>query len=127
MPDHLHILIQPQGNTRLSDIVRDFKKGVAFAILQRLSDHPQNQLLGKLRRESERSDERRYSLWQRKYFDFNVFSEKKLLEKLSYIHQNPIARGLVKTPDLWKYSSFRNYDFQDASVISMDRLEGSRP
>ena len=47
--------------------------------------------------------------WQRRYYDFNVHSEKKRIEKLRYMHRNPVVRGLVANPEDWKWSSFRHY------------------
>ena len=47
--------------------------------------------------------------WQARYYDFNVWSEKKFVEKLRDIHRNPVARGLVKKPEDWPWSSFRHY------------------
>jgi len=42
--------------------------------------------------------------WQPRYYDFNVFHEQKLVEKLDYMHQNPVQRGLVTRPEDWKWS-----------------------
>jgi hypothetical protein len=44
-----------------------------------------------------------------RYYDFNVTSEKKVIEKLRYIHRNPVMRGLVGSPEDWESSSFRHY------------------
>jgi hypothetical protein len=49
------------------------------------------------------------SFWQARYYDFNVWSEGKFVEKLRYIHRNPVARGLVERPEDWPWSSFLNY------------------
>lgn len=35
--------------------------------------------------------------WQTRFYDFNVFSETKRMEKLKYIHRNPVRRGLVES------------------------------
>ncbi|SRR6266481_1941749 len=43
------------------------------------------------------------------YYDFNIYSERKYTEKLRYIHRNPVKRGLVASPELWQWSSFRYY------------------
>jgi putative transposase len=40
------------------------------------------------------------AFWQPRYYDFSVFSEKKYVEKLRYIHRNPVKRGLVESPEL---------------------------
>src|ERR1700693_2351164 len=47
--------------------------------------------------------------WQARFYDFNVWTEKKRIEKLRYIHRNPVARGLVASPEQWQWSSFRWY------------------
>lgn len=47
--------------------------------------------------------------WQSRYYDFNVFTERKRVEKLRYIHRNPVMRRLAAQPDDWKWSSFRHY------------------
>lgn len=67
-------------------------------------------------------DESRYRVWQRRFYPFNVYSEEKRLEKLNYMHGNPVKRGLVSSPDQWPWSSFRFYYLNDASVLAMDRL-----
>jgi putative transposase len=54
-----------------------------------------------------RSRERPF--WQAHYYDFNVSSHSKFIEKLRYIHCNPVRRGLVARPEDWKWSSFRHY------------------
>ncbi len=46
-------------------------------------------------------------IWQKRFYDFNVCSMEKRLEKLRYMHRNPVKRGLVTTPEEWKWSSFR--------------------
>ena len=47
--------------------------------------------------------------WQRRYYDFNVRTEKKTVEKLKYIHRNPVVRGLVERPEEWAWSSYCHY------------------
>jgi putative transposase len=48
--------------------------------------------------------------WQARYYDFNVFTDRKRVEKLRYLHRNPVTRGLVDQPADWKWSSFRLLD-----------------
>jgi hypothetical protein len=53
------------------------------------------------------------AFWQPRSHDFNVFTERKHVEKLRYMHRNPVKRGLVTSPELWRWSSFRYYRFDD--------------
>jgi len=39
--------------------------------------------------------------WQRRFYDFNVWSLKKRVEKLHYMHMNPLKRKLVNHPKEW--------------------------
>ena len=41
--------------------------------------------------------------WQARYYDFNVWSERKRVEKLRYMHRNPVTRGLVERPEGWRW------------------------
>ncbi|MGH9407013.1 MAG: hypothetical protein ACRD3D_14420 [Terriglobia bacterium] len=52
----------------------------------------------------------------------NIWSQAKILEKLDYMHANPVRGRLVEYPDQWAWSSYRYYDLQDASVLAMNRL-----
>lgn len=47
--------------------------------------------------------------WQRRYYDRNEWDHTEFIEKLKYIHRNPVKRSLVKNPEDWKWSSFRHY------------------
>ncbi len=51
------------------------------------------------------------AVWQKRFYDFNVFTEKKRVEKLRYIHRNPVERGLVARAQDWEWSSFRAYAY----------------
>ncbi len=50
-------------------------------------------------------DESHYRVWQRRFYAFNVYCEKERLEKLNYMRNNPVKRGLVNTPGEWRWST----------------------
>ena len=58
--------------------------------------------------------------WQKEYYDRNVRDHKELVEKLRYIHRNPVKRGLVKRPEDWPWSSFRHYATGEAGVVQIE-------
>ena len=41
--------------------------------------------------------------------DFNVPNSAQFVEKLRYIHRNPVKAGLCERPEDWDWSSFRHY------------------
>ena len=47
--------------------------------------------------------------WQAKSYIFHIHSERKLLEKLDYMHLNPVRAGLVARAEDWRWSSARWY------------------
>jgi putative transposase len=51
----------------------------------------------------------KYRLWQPGFYDFNIHSEEKLLEKLNYMHNNPVKAGLALSPAAYGWSSYREY------------------
>ena len=58
--------------------------------------------------------------WQARYYDFNVWTEAKRIEKLRYIHRNPVKRGLVQDPEDWPWSSFRHYVSGVEGVVEIE-------
>jgi putative transposase len=59
-------------------------------------------------------------IWQRRFYDFNVWTEKKRIEKLRYMHRNPVKRGLVAEPDQWRWSSFRFYAYGETGAVRVN-------
>ncbi len=62
----------------------------------------------------------REHFWQARYYDFNVWTEKKWIEKLCYLHRNPVTRGLVDKPEDWQWSSFRHYLTGEEGVVEIE-------
>ena len=62
-------------------------------------------------------------IWQRNFYDFNIYSYEKLEQKVDYINNNAVKHGLVSDPVEYKYSSARNYYFNDQSIIKIDELD----
>ena len=58
--------------------------------------------------------------WQRRFYDFNVWSQRKEVEKLKYMHRNPVVRGLVEKPDDWRWSSYRFYAYGEGGLVRIN-------
>jgi putative transposase len=61
-------------------------------------------------------------LWHRRYYDFNVFTHNKHVEKLKYMHRNPVRRGLVERPEEWRWSSYRYYFLGEVGPVEITRI-----
>ena len=58
--------------------------------------------------------------WQKRYYDRNVRNQREFVEKLRYIHRNPVKRGLVRGSGDWKWSSFRHYALREKGVVEIE-------
>jgi len=104
MPEHVHLLIGESRTVSPAKVVQVFK--------QRLSRRMRGRKRGeerqlRLRFPEEAGELRRF--WQRRYYDFNVYTRRKMKEKLEYMHANPITEKLVKRPRDWPWSSWSYY------------------
>jgi putative transposase len=84
MPEHVHLLVSEPCVESLAVGLQALKLSVA--------------------RRSEQGQ-----FWQARYYDFNVYSRHKRLEKLDYMHWSPVKRGLVERMEDWKWSSYGFY------------------
>jgi putative transposase len=107
MPEHVHLLIHPRRESyRISAFMQLAKNPMARRVINSLKacDSP---LLEKLRiRRRDGMTEHRY--WQAGGgHDLNIVSMVKAIEKAEYCHANPVKRGLVRSPEAWRWSSYR--------------------
>jgi len=58
--------------------------------------------------------------WQPRFYDFNVWSQTKFVEKLHYMHMNPVKRKLVAHPRDWPWSSFSFYAKKESGLVRID-------
>ncbi len=63
------------------------------------------------------------AFWQRRFYDFNVWSRKKRIEKLDYMHFNPVKRKLIRHPRNWPRSSFSFYNQTGPPLIPIECKE----
>jgi putative transposase len=122
MPEHVHLLISEPAKKNPSKILQVLKQKVARALLIKRRREISTQLL--LPFDGGQTEEAHF--WQRRFYDFNVWSEKKLKEKLEYMHANPIQRKLVKHPKDWPWSSWTHYAGRGDVRIRIDSIRGGR-
>jgi hypothetical protein len=64
--------------------------------------------------------------WQSRFYDFNMWDQQKEVEKLKYMHRNPVVRGLVASPEDWQWSSYRSYAYGEAGLVRINDWTGGR-
>ena len=114
MPEHVHLLLSEPDQGLLATAIQSLKLAVAKSV----------PALGVRPEEPSR-------FWQTRYYDRNVRGHDEFVEKLRYIHRNPVKRGLVQRPEDWPWSSFRHYATEEIGVVEIEsewtarRREGS--
>jgi putative transposase len=125
MPEHMHIIVYPHARgchepVPISRLLHSFKRYVG--------QHGK-QCLAKLRADRGKlwsapledwAATARLPFWTTRGYDFNIDRLETLIEKLHYCHKNPLTRGLVRRAEDWQWSSYRFYEFDDRSVLTMD-------
>ena len=86
MPEHIHLLVSEPERQTLAHALKSLKQGVSRRLIGD-GDH----------------------FWQKRYYDFNVRNHPQFVEKIRYIHRNPVRRGLCARAEDWEWSSFRHY------------------
>ena len=114
MPEHIHLLLtEPEVGTP-STVMQVLKQRTARALLpkRKRANPRQRNLFG--------GEPRRRAFWQARFYDFNVWTTNKRAEKLRYMHRNPVKRGLVETPEQWRWSSYRFYLLDEAGAVKVN-------
>lgn len=109
MPEHVHLLITEPGKSNPSKTLQVLKQRISRKLLPR-------------RRGGDTSTDERH-FWQRRFYDFNVCSGKKITEKLEYMQLNPVKRNLVVHPRDWPWSSWSRYANGERGLIAIDRWD----
>jgi putative transposase len=117
MPEHIHILISEPKIGTPGTVMQVFKQRVSRAL--RMKTRPRNANQLSLWKNAPHLHAKHF--WQRRFYDFNVWSARKRIEKLHYMHRNPVKRGLVNDPKLWLWSSYRFYQYDENNICTPDR------
>ena len=121
MPEHFHLLIgEPE-------------KGNPSLVMQVLKQRVASKLLRTSRKRNQRAQNSLWDttlkpdhVWQRRFYDFVVWSQRKRVEKLRYMHRNPVKRGLVLEPEQWAWSSFRHYSYDEAGPVLVNEKQPAK-
>ena len=101
MPDHVHAIVWFPESGRMSHFMKQWKQKSSVQLKKLV----RGQLAGYFK-----TIDRKDPFWQPRYYPFNLYSEKKAVEKLDYMHLNPVRAGLVEKAVDWAWSSARYFD-----------------
>jgi putative transposase len=118
MPEHVHLLLSEPKKGNPSKVLQVIKQRVSRA----LRKGPKKSRSAQLILPFPPSMPDAPAFWQQRFYDFNVWSEKKLRQKLDYMHRNPVQRKLVLHPKDWPWSSWSHYEKRETGLIRIDTL-----
>ena len=114
MPEHVHLLVSEPERETLADAIKSLKQGVSRRLMRSGTRKDEGAPFKPALSEPKASRTGGLSgveehFWQKRYYDFNVRDLRQFVEKLRYIHRNPVKRGLCECAEDWEWSSFRHY------------------
>jgi putative transposase len=101
MPNHIHLVWQMQAGIRKTDVQRDFLKFTSQRIKDKLALHEPD-LLSQF---VVNARDRKYQIWERNALSVDLWTEETMMQKINYIHQNPVRAGFCSIAEDYRYSS----------------------
>ncbi len=117
MPNHVHLLISESLQATPSMVLKVLKQRVSRDVRKQ-----KRIASGQLRLPFTKSGEGLPRFWQPRFYDFNVWSKKKVREKLDYMHANPVTRKLVPHAKDWPLSHWAVDSKGEAGWIAVDPI-----
>jgi putative transposase len=123
MPEHVHLLVSEPERQTLADAIHWLKLTSSRRAHELCGAHvcvPKPGTQTWATPWERKRGHTPWRFWQTRYYDFNVFSDKKRVEKLNYMHRNSVKRGLVENPEDWLWSSYRWYAFGEQRAVKLN-------
>jgi len=137
MPEHVHLLISEPLMGKVSSVICAIKLGFARRVLSENPHFWQHRPevghpgpighpgpvghWGPVGHPDDVGDAHAgQHVWLKRFYDFNVWSQRKEVEKIKYMHRNPVVRGLVERPEDWQWSSFNSYARGEVEVVRLN-------
>ncbi len=122
MTNHIHKIVQARQGYKLSGIVQSYKSFTTKEIKKLIANDSRKYIKGLIDTSFYKKDENEFQVWQEYNYPEVVATEEFFLEKLNYIHNNPVKKEYVNNPQDWKYSSAGFYINGDVSMLAVDKI-----
>lgn len=117
LPEHFHMVVRCK---ELEKTIQNISMYSAKLIISELKIDKRIEILEKLRTcKKEYKTNSYYQVWQEGFHPQVILDGKMYEQKISYLHFNPVKRGLVKEITDWKYSSAGFYFKDEESLIEL--------
>ena len=120
MDNHFHMIASGEN---LSTTIASLKRHTAFEIIKELKSENKYWALQQFKlQKKDYKDDSIHQVWQEGFHPQLISSAEMLAQKVDYLHQNPVKKGLINEPEFWKYSSACNKDFDSDPIIELDEI-----
>ena len=113
MSSHLHLIVKSGEEASLSEIIRDFKRYTNGKLIEAINNSTESRkiwLLNKFEFAAKRiKRNNHYKIWKDGYHPIELDNNNIIVQKLEYIHNNPVEQEIVIDAVDYKYSSAKNY------------------
>jgi REP element-mobilizing transposase RayT len=114
MPDHFHLLVNP------IELIGKLTGRSASRILKNLREQCEVSMLNSLKLARPLASGQTHALWLQDFSSIDLWSNKFILQKLNYIHMNPVRAGLCDHPAKWRWSSYYAYFPHEAGLVPIE-------
>lgn len=127
MSNHVHLIISCKEGFQPADVLRDLKKFTAKTIIKNIEEHPQESrkewMIWMFKRAgAKNSNNKIYQFWQQDNHPIELCTLEMMNQRLDYIHENPVAAGVVWEAQHYKYSSAIDYYEDRAGLLKIERM-----
>jgi putative transposase len=119
LDNHFHAILAAPD---LANILRDLKSFTANQILAQLQSERRGWLLNQLRYYRAAHKPNEHQVWQEGAHPQAIFDDEMMRQKFEYLHNNPVKRGFVTSPEHWRYSSAHEWLGGGHPVLRCDPL-----
>ncbi len=116
MPEHFHLLITEPAQGTPSTVMQVLKQRTARQVMEEWR-------AGKKILPTEADARTAGQFWMPRFYDFPIWTKAHRIEKLRYIHRNPVKRGLVAAPQDWPWSGFRHYAYAERGIVLVNEQQ----
>jgi putative transposase len=127
MSNHVHLIASATEGIQMAGIMRDHKKFTSQMITSAIEQNPQESrkdwLLWMFKRAATRNtNNQTYQFWQQDNHPIELSTNEMLMQRLDYLHNNPVKAGYVWQPQDYKYSSAIDYYTEEKGLLPVESL-----
>jgi REP element-mobilizing transposase RayT len=121
MPNHIHLIAEGE---ELAKRISGFKSFTARQIIDLLKEGNETEKLECFFKNKRiHKKDRKYQVWTEGFHPKQIRNADMMIQKIGYIHYNPVKAGLVEQSHMWKYSSAGMYE-GEKSELDISIFEG---